>query len=80
MGRKVEFAGVFTYITRRVASIPTAEMTAIKVALKEIHKNHLILNLIYDILVKFQTQDKKIVLHTWELKEMKKQIKQQNKQ
>ena len=43
MGRKVGFPEVFTDITRRGAlpeevSIPTAEMTAIKVALKEIHK------------------------------------------
>ena len=78
-GKKVGFAAVFTDIIRRgvlleEASIHTAEMTAIKIELKEIYKsedkkqviftdsqismqsikynkeNHLILNVIYDIL------------------------------
>ena len=43
MGRKVSFAVVLTDITRKGSlseegSIHTAEMTTIKVALKEIHK------------------------------------------
>ena len=43
MGRKVSYAAVFKDITRRgalpeEASIYTAEMTAIKVTLKDIHK------------------------------------------
>ena len=42
-GKKVCFAAVFTNITRREAlskesTIHTAEMTTIKIALKEIHK------------------------------------------
>ena len=71
IGKKVEFAAVFMNIARRwtlpeEAYIYIAEMTEIKLTLKEIHKNtitqssmqfikykkenHMILNQVYDIL------------------------------
>ena len=90
------------------ASIHTAEITAIKITMREIQKrkdmrwviytdslssmlviennreNHPILNWIYDILAEIHNQGKRITLckvpaHIG-IKEMKRQIKQQNKQ